>query len=232
MGVKLLAWRGNDKKLSKKQVKQVSKIVNKTKKYKMCYGGYPAFYAGVSVSTWTEMMAITGTQGLQQIAEGDESYQRQGDTIMLKHYKINMGVVDQYQFETTTADEYSTTSYNLRVVVARLFGTYTGTATSYFSNTNINANFEVEKGTVLFDKRFPIQRSLDVKSLLFTVPCKTKTIPHILVQYNDADPVGVEKNDIRVFVIYSVNSPVPSTSQMLGNLLFDLSTSIGYYDKY
>jgi len=224
--VKLLAWRGNDKKLSKKQATQVSKIVNKTKKYKMSFGGITSATYGLGNGAWTEAITIAGTQGLNRIVKGNESYQRQGDTIMMKHYKMTMNFSSNYQVFQASGETANLSSIPIRVriVVARLFGLYTNTPTDYFVDTTANSNWIVEKGTVLYDKRFLIQRSLDVKTLSLSIPCKTKKVPYTLVQYNDNNPVGVEKNDIRIFYFAEFGG---------GNTVtLDYSENLGYYDKY
>jgi len=222
--VKLLAWRGNDKKLSKKQATQVSKIVNKTKKYKMTFGGIASATYGLASGAWTEAITIGGTQGLNRIVKGNESYQRQGDTIMMKHYKMTMNFSSNYLVFQAPVANLNSIPIRVRIVVARLFGLYSNTPTDYFVDTTPNSNWIVEKGTVLYDKRFLMQRSLDVKTLSLSIPCKTKKVPYTLVQYNDANPVGVEKNDIRIF--YYAEFAAGNT------VTLDYCENLGYYDKY
>jgi len=226
MGPKLLAWRGNDKKLSKKQVNQVSKIVNKSKKYKMSFGGLTTANATMSVAGWFDVISLAGTQGLDNITEGVESFERQGDTIMLKHYKQTFSFAVTYPILVTPVATIYVPTACIRVITARLFGKYSGTALDYFSSANGNANWIVEKGTVLMDKRFYLSASMNCKTLSFSIPCKTKKVPYALVQYNDDDPVGVEKNDIRSFVF------IFSTLGADQSVVMDYSENIGYYDKY
>jgi len=220
MGPKLLAWRGNDKKLSKKQVKQVSKIVNKSKKYKMSYGCFTNNF-GITQNLWTDLISQAGSQGLEGIIEGTESFERQGDTIMLSHYDMTVSLQILYDITVSAPATTPNPFANFRIVVTRLFGVYSGNAIDYFSGGSRTAQFIVEKGTVLFDKTLSLSASPSLKDIKFKIPCKNKKIPHILIQYNDADPVGVEKNDIRVFVF--------ATS---ANSYVNYAESIGYYDKY
>lgn len=212
--------------LNKKEIKQVTKIVNKSKKYKMYFGGFGNGYVAIDGSAWVGLTEIAGTQGLDGITEGTESYQRQGDTIMVKHYKITLNMALLYQSQLETPANVNAVPGSIRIVVARLFGLYTGTELDYFSDGTINANWLVEKGTVMKDKRIFIGRSLDNKQVTCNIKCKTKRIPHMLVEYDDNDPVGVQKNDIRVFIFAS---NLTNASNTLG---VDLNESIGYYDKY
>lgn len=206
------------KKLSKTQVKQVSKIVNKSKKYKMtcgCFTGY------INLATsWTELYDQPGSAGLDAIAEGNESYERQGDTIMVKRHKIHLDF----------SNENITLAYHnpVRVVIARLFGTYTNTPADYFDQNNVKGNFEVEKGTVLYDETFMMGIGPNYKNMNVVLKCKTSKIPHILVQYGteSESPYTVQKNDVRVFVALLTT---PATNS---DVRCFLSDSIGYYDKY
>lgn len=222
--VKLLAWRGNDKKLNKKQVKQVSKIVNKSKKYKMSFGKSENDTT-LSSPNITEIISQSGSQGLDNITEGTESYQRQGDTIMLKHYEMMINAYMLRPLFQETATDVNSTANTFRIVVARLFGIYSGTPGDYFTSIPMRlAQWIVEKGTVVYDKVHVVATSPDNRPIKIKIPCKTKKIPHILVQYNDDDPVGVEKNDIRVFVF---------ASNSTANIQYiSYAEHIGYYDKY
>lgn len=224
MGVKLLAWRGNDKKLSKKQVKQVSKIVNKGKKYKMTFGK-TTNDTSVDSTQITEIMSQAGSHGLDVIVKGSESYERQGDTIMLKHYQIMINAYMLRPLFQTAPANLNSTANTFRIVVARLFGLYSGVPLDYFTSATMNsAQLIVEKATSIYDRVHVVGTSLDNKGISIKIPCKTKKIPYMLVQYNDNSPVGVEKNDIRVFVF---------ASNATANIQYiSYAEHIGFYDKY
>lgn len=212
--------------LNLKEVKQVEKIVNKNKKYKMQTGHGLYAYGGTS-NAFIELYNSSGstTLGLDAIDEGTESYNRQGDTIMLVSYKIRLHLIlDRDIFLATPVITTPNPVGFFRIVVVRLFGAYSGTVADYFSGTqNIDSQFIVEQGTVLFDTVQGLSTSLDNKVINFNVPCKTKKIPHVNIQYDDADTPNVTKNDIKVFIC--------GTNQS-GALTINVQDYKGYYDKY
>lgn len=226
MAPKLLAWRGNDKKLSKKQVKQVSKIVNKSKKYKMNLYMNSDNFATTTVNIWNYSTASTA---LRNIVKGGESYERQGDTIMLKHYSVRLvpelGTTIQDILEGT--DVLTDNCYTFRIVVARIFGTYTGTPANYFNSNTTNAQFLVELGTVLYDKLHTFNTYRSPLSINVKPKMSSKKIPYTIVNYDDSTPVNVTKNDIVIF--YSMLSSTPG---LIPHFAMNSQTEIGYYDKY